>query len=606
MSQNSTSWDRIARRIESDAIEDLRGHKRLQSPAGQSFVRGLQGLHSEKTAPLMPWLAREFRKQRLRHDWLEDRLQRHPVGRALPDDVKAALREYHLKGVNPGYASGADVAGLHNSLFTDHPAPLSYDAGDANHALDRRTVNHWSDLLQSEHPLRVAPEDLNHYDLPAFHQRVQDWDQAMTEAAEHAKLEALQGGKVVHSYPDKWTVRQLSTPEELQAEGDAMGHCVGGAGYDHAVANGNSLIYSLRDPQGRPHVTTEMTPTKYQWTDSFGRPQRTDQKHYVNNELSTQPIPQNGEIVQIQGKSNEPPIPEYQARMKDWFATFPEEERPRWGEGNVPDNARALLDPEGGEYGGYGPHGDYGVAGPVPDYPSILNSLIEGRGGYRNPQYEFDQGEGVYQYALKNRQIPQFGSALENFAQEQQDNFDDWRDQNYEHAVPYPAEAEEDSPEMQAYYEDEKNWMDEHAGMQATNHLYGLLNQHAFTEGGYQNELSQPQQQTLAKTANALYTRWVFSPASGDVRIEDNSGHPLDVKYHTDLARELNEPNLVHGYAYRIANGWRLTDWDSKPVEDPFVVASVMRALQGSEPPRGPEDAPEGQDWTRVHHGLPS
>lgn len=107
-----------------------------------------------------------------------------------------------------------------------------------------------------------------------------------------------------------------------------------------------------------------------------------------------------------------------------------------------------------------------------------------------------------------------------------------------------------------------------------------------------------------------LYTRWVFSPTTGDVDLSDNSGDPLSVKYHSDLARERNEANLVHGYAYRIGNGWRLTDWENKPLSDHYTIASVMRSLQGSEPASEPEDGSwdmsEPERWDRVHHGLPS
>lgn len=110
----------------------------------------------------------------------------------------------------------------------------------------------------------------------------------------------------------------------------------------------------------------------------------------------------------------------------------------------------------------------------------------------------------------------------------------------------------------------------------------------------------------FAKIAHPLYMRWVFSPASGQVELSDNSQDPLETKYHTDLARELNEPNLVHGYAYRIGDGWRLTDWDSRPVEDPFVIAQVMRTLQTQQPSGNTWEPDYDEDWSRIHLGLPS
>ena len=49
-----------------------------------------------------------------------------------------------------------------------------------------------------------------------------------------------------------WRWVRVLTPEGLDYEGNAMGHCVGKGGYD----NGNT-IFSLRDPDNLPHCTVE-------------------------------------------------------------------------------------------------------------------------------------------------------------------------------------------------------------------------------------------------------------------------------------------------------------------------------------------------------------
>jgi hypothetical protein len=46
--------------------------------------------------------------------------------------------------------------------------------------------------------------------------------------------------------------------EGLNAEGQAMGHCVGG--YCDEVAERGTKIFSLRDAKGNPHVTIETQP----------------------------------------------------------------------------------------------------------------------------------------------------------------------------------------------------------------------------------------------------------------------------------------------------------------------------------------------------------
>jgi hypothetical protein len=50
--------------------------------------------------------------------------------------------------------------------------------------------------------------------------------------------------------------RRQTLSEGLKAEGDAMGHCVGG--YCDDVAERGTKIYSLRDAKGQPHVTVEV------------------------------------------------------------------------------------------------------------------------------------------------------------------------------------------------------------------------------------------------------------------------------------------------------------------------------------------------------------
>lgn len=110
------------------------------------------------------------------------------------------------------------------------------------------------------------------------------------------------------------------------------------------------------------------------------------------------------------------------------------------------------------------------------------------------------------------------------------------------------------------------------------------------------------------------YYRWAYSPLSADVDLSHNGeGHPAAIGYHGAMAAARNEPGLVHGYAYRIGGGWRLTDWDSRPVEDPFVVSQVVAALrqrEGARQPAGPLLEPDwtdagGVDWDRQHYGLP-
>ncbi|WP_279479877.1 hypothetical protein [Aureimonas sp. SK2] len=59
-------------------------------------------------------------------------------------------------------------------------------------------------------------------------------------------------GHVVVRLDGGWTWQLLDTPELLDAEGAAMGHCVGHGGYDT-----DCIIFSLRDAGGISHATVE-------------------------------------------------------------------------------------------------------------------------------------------------------------------------------------------------------------------------------------------------------------------------------------------------------------------------------------------------------------
>ena len=69
-----------------------------------------------------------------------------------------------------------------------------------------------------------------------------------------------QGVVIALEMADGWRWARLETTAALDAEGQAMGHCVGSGGYDGlAGCFGPDGIYSLRDAKGRPHVTVEVS-----------------------------------------------------------------------------------------------------------------------------------------------------------------------------------------------------------------------------------------------------------------------------------------------------------------------------------------------------------
>lgn len=127
--------------------------------------------------------------------------------------------------------------------------------------------------------------------------------------------------------------------EELQAglsaEGDTMGHCVGG--YCDSVVNGNTRILSLRDAQGNPHVTVELRPGRRNF-ESWYNKMDTDMYNVYKQELAeklnreprsheliqhfrdmyaSRNTPSPEDIIQIKGKGNRAPVAEYLPYVQD-------------------------------------------------------------------------------------------------------------------------------------------------------------------------------------------------------------------------------------------------------------------------------------------------
>jgi hypothetical protein len=111
-----------------------------------------------------------------------------------------------------------------------------------------------------------------------------------------------------------------SLQDALKYEGDIMGHCVGG--YCDDVLSGRTKIYSLRDAKGQPHVTVEVRPEDQAARDSYNRLVERLQGEGASEEeairqgrkLFPDLAPR---IVQIKGKQNRAPNPEYLPFVQD-------------------------------------------------------------------------------------------------------------------------------------------------------------------------------------------------------------------------------------------------------------------------------------------------
>lgn len=200
---------------------------------------------------------------------LNDKLHRKMVSLGIPEEVAAyvsnddnrfppATRKFVARALAEELAFRREHAGeeIPNSGGAT-VQPISFE--------ELETAWH-NDIIKIRDWLRFAKEedgsDLNMHKYP-------EWDD-MLEAAErwHDEMASEHYGKghpALYRYddpqhtdiafPDGWRIVKVDA-EDLDNEGDIMGHCVGG--YSDAVESGKSIIYSLRDPMGEPHVTWEL------------------------------------------------------------------------------------------------------------------------------------------------------------------------------------------------------------------------------------------------------------------------------------------------------------------------------------------------------------
>src|SRR3954471_18860471 len=84
----------------------------------------------------------------------------------------------------------------------------------------------------------------------------------------------------------------------------------------------------------------------------------------------------------------------------------------------------------------------------------------------------------------------------------------------------------------------------------------------------------------VAKAGGPLYHLWVYDPSNDTVLIETPEKKPRsEQRYHEELSEDVPHPSWIHGYAYQIRNGWRITDWEHHPLGDVHVKRVVRRTL---------------------------
>ena len=117
-----------------------------------------------------------------------------------------------------------------------------------------RSLSDWLSSLPTDRPKMV--DKLHKLTWAQAMEAQTRWHEAMARRA--GKRTSFGGTpddvETVLDLGDGWRWVRVTTPEGLDFEGEAMGHCVGGGSYDGAT------IYSLRGPDGMPHCTVQYDP----------------------------------------------------------------------------------------------------------------------------------------------------------------------------------------------------------------------------------------------------------------------------------------------------------------------------------------------------------
>lgn len=444
--------------------------------------------------------------------------------------------------------------------------------------LTRNQMSHLADWYTSKSPTRKGV-DVMQKTWDDVQGLLNQWDEELASQESEANLN---NGKVVHQYPNGWTMRELG-PQDLQYEGDQMGHCVGGSNYERAVEVGDTTIYSLRDEKNIPHATIEL-------------------ENDVTDYRDGKPIAWGAPgLEQIQGKGNTILKPEYQAMVKEFFGTLPK--KPEWqSEAEPIDHIEEIAEPELNAehgWGGYGPHGDYGLEDPprATDYESVIDTMLnKPRPAWADDYYDHSHGKELYDHALKRNEIPELAHHVQQYAEETaHPQLMDLHDHNWEY-LNYPGEdfeeAHERNPDVIQTQEDfdnayrEYEWAQEdleknHAPSQLVSDMYDHLNKHYNQETGKYENPGQP-----GKLGPTVFSRVAFEQSDDDLHnefLERSKNQPTD----QDILNLLT-PQPKRGVAQK---GLELPDWSRyfwTPDEMGFPhhdeVAQILKATKDTIP----------------------
>ena len=273
------------------------------------------------------------------------------------------------------------------------------------------------DWVQAKNP------DVMKYTMDQANKESINWHE---ELKEQESTVAYKTHNVVFHFGAGWEIVKLSGGD-CKAEGELMGHCVGG--YSESVASGKTNIFSLRDPKNQPHVTIEANIEKSKELEKGWNPKQP--KLFF-------------EIIQIQGKENKEPITEYKELIKHWFDSLKSKYNVTMSEDDFDASITGANLTEFEQINEYGILMNLpGIGGSESEYKENIEE-IEGdaaHSSYFNMRVAKDNCNALLDYAIQRSQLDLLEKGLASYEEEVNERFNEWSmDAGLTH--PYPDEKD--------------------------------------------------------------------------------------------------------------------------------------------------------------------
>ena len=299
-------------------VGESRMGRQWENIADRSIMSGFAGKMSEAARAENPWLEKLGSEDRV---YQPSRIGVGETGMShLIDELHNALNpESGLPRnllLNP-----EDFQQMGMERAVRHVANINNWRAAQKAEADAMRANNAATRLHKEYP-ENNPMGLRWVELKASEELPEGWEAGKPSAFGEPTYRKI--GTMDNHLEDP---RRIALQDALKYEGDTMGHCVGG--YCDDVLSGSSRIFSLRDAKGQPHVTIETRPGIVD-EDLAYDPDFWERPEFKGADLSDHELIQKitqdildkektpESIVQIKGKQNRAPNPEYLPFVQDF------------------------------------------------------------------------------------------------------------------------------------------------------------------------------------------------------------------------------------------------------------------------------------------------